>query len=283
MRLRAAACISACVFSASALAQETDPAPSSRVVSVDLCADAYVMALSGHNMIAALSWQAGDPVSGVSGPALDLPRTGQDAEDILGFEPDIVLYGPGGPGRALPILDAAGIEAVTLEWGEDFAVIRRNMRHVGEAFATSAIADDFIAEMDARLAALEARSDARGYRPSVFYLSASGGTAGSGTLVDAAIQAAGGRNAATEAGAQGWTPANPEWALRINPDLVVTSYFRDGYNSINNTGMRHSAFRDLLSRTPRVDVASSAWSCAGPHLILAAEAIADALDALEAE
>lgn len=283
MHLRAAAFISVCVFSASAQAQQGESAPPLRVVSVDLCADAYVMSLAGHNTIAALSWQAGDPVSGVTGPALDLPRAGPDVEAIIGLEADIVLYGPGGPGRAAPILETAGIEALTLEWGEDFAVIRRNMRHVGDALTTRPIADDFIAEMDARLAALESRTVARSAQPAVFYLSASGGTAGTGTLVDAAIQAAGGRNAAAEAGAQSWVPANPEWAFRIEPDLVVTSYFRDGYNSINNTGIRHSSFRDVLRHTPRVDVASSAWSCAGPRLILAAETIADALDGLAAE
>ena len=82
-----------------------------------------------------------------------------------------------------------------------------------------------------------------------------GGTAGAGTLIDAAIEAAGGRNAASEA----------------------------GYRTANNTGQRHSAFRRLVDTHASIEVPGALWSCAGPGLIEAAEQIADALDALVGE
>ena len=269
----------ACVFSASSLAQNIDAegAPS-RVLSADLCADAFVFALAGRENIFAASWQVDQPVSGAPDWARDLPRAWTEAERLVGLDPDIAVFGPIGPGRAAPILEAAGINAVTLGWGEDFEIVRANARVLSDALSQPERAEALIADLDARLARLEGRSRARGIRPSVFYLNVSGGTAGSGTLVDAAIMAAGGRNAAAEAGAVGWTPADPEWALRVTPNLIVTSYFRDGFSSINQTGARHALFRDLLARTPHIDVPSADWSCAGPTLIHAAETIADALD-----
>ena len=151
---------------------------------------------------------------------------------------------------------------------------------------------DTIAGLDRRLAALQARaaareaarSAARRPAPLVAYLSASGGSAGTGSFVDAAIRAAGGRNAAAEAGLTGWGRSDPEFALRLAPDLLVTSFFRDGFASNANLGARHSAYRRLLESAPRIDIPSADWICAGPRLIVAAEAIADALDALpEAE
>ena len=87
----------------------------------------------------------------------------------------------------------------------------------------------------------------------------------------------------SSAGASGWTQSDAEWALRVSPDLVVTSYFTDGYRTAGNAGQRHAAFRRLVERHPSVEVPGSLWSCTGPGLIEAAEHIADALDALTPE
>lgn len=283
MRRLGAVFMLACVFSASSSGQMVvgEGAPG-RVLSADLCADAFVIAMAQRERVIAASWQVDQPVSGAPDWARDLPRAWTEAERLLVLGPDLAVFGPAGPGRAGPILETADIETVTLAWGEDFDIVRTNARTLGDALFAPESADALIADLDARLAGLEERSRARSVRPTVFYLNVSGGTAGSGTLVDAAIAAAGGRNAAAEAGAVGWTPADPEWALRVTPDLIVTSYFRDGYNSINQTGARHALFRDLLERTPHIDVPSANWSCAGPALIHAAETIADVLDEIVA-
>ena len=58
MPLKAAACLWACV---SAVSAADGP---SRIVSADLCADAYVFALADREAVAAVSWQAGQTVSG---------------------------------------------------------------------------------------------------------------------------------------------------------------------------------------------------------------------------
>lgn len=274
MHLKAAACLWACASAASAAAP-------SRLVSADLCADAYVFALAEQATVAAVSWQAGQTVSSAPEWALDLPRASQDAERLIALSPDLVVFGPAGAGDAGRFLDAAGIAYVELGWGEDWSVVEQNLLQLGEALERPGRARQIVSDLDQRRVALAARAEVRGIAPSVFYLSVTGGAAGNGTLVDTAIRTAGGRNAAAEAGAQGWLPANAEWAFRIDPDLIVTSYFIDGYATRSDTGRRHSAFRRLLSSHPRTDIPASAWSCAGPELMDAAEAIADALDRLE--
>lgn len=278
----AAGCISAFAWAASASAQGEGGALL-RVASADLCADAWVIELADRDSVIALSWQVDAPVSAAPDWARALPRASADAERLIALGPDLAVFGPGGPGRAAPVLDAAGIETLTLEWGEDFETIRAAAHATGEALGQEAESDAWIADLDARLAALETRSVARGWTPSVFYLSVTGGTAGEGTLIDAAIRAAGGRNAASEAGAIGWTQSDAEWALRVSPDLVVTSYFTAGYRTAGNAGQRHAAFRRLVERHASVEVPGALWSCTGPGLIEAAERIADALDALSQE
>lgn len=278
----AAGCMSACVWAASALAQGEGGALL-RVASADLCADAWVIELADRDSVIALSWQVDAPVSAAPDWARALPRASSDAERLIALSPDLAVFGPGGPGRAAPVLDAAGIDMLTLDWGEDFDTIRASARATGAALGRQAEAEAWIADLDTRLAALTRRAEARGWQPSVFYLSVTGGTAGGGTLIDAAIRAAGGRNAASEAGASGWTQSDAEWALRVSPDLVVTSYFTDGYRTAGNAGQRHAAFRRLVERHPSIEVPGALWSCTGPGLIEAAEHIADALDALTPE
>ncbi|MCF8879948.1 ABC transporter substrate-binding protein [Hyphobacterium sp. SN044] len=281
-RLLAAGFISACVWQTDACAQGEGGAPA-RIASADLCADAWVIELASQDSVIALSWQVDSPVSAAPGWARALPRAWGDAERLIALDPDLAVFGPGGPGRALPVLDASGIDTLTLPWGEDFAAIRASARTAGAALGREAGAEVWIADLDARLEALSGRAEARGWSPSVFYLSVTGGTAGDGTLIDAAIRAAGGRNAASEAGAAGWTQSDAEWALRVAPDLVVTSYFTDGYRTAGNAGQRHAAFRRLVEHHPSIEVPGALWSCAGPGLIEAAERIADALDELTPE
>ena len=275
MHLKAAAFLWACVSAASAA-----QAPQ-RIVSADLCADVYVLALAEPADIAAISWQAGQAVSAAPAWALDLPRASSDAENLIALQPDLVVFGAAGAGEAGRFLDAAGIAHVSVGWGEDFATVLANLETVGGAIGRQAQAARLAADLTARRNRLSARAAERSHSPSVYYLSVTGGAAGAGTLVDEAIRMAGGRNAAAEAGAVGWQPADAEWALRVHPDLVITSYFTDGYATRSDLGARHSAFRRLLNAAPHLEIPSSAWSCAGPGLLDAAEAIADRLDDME--
>ncbi|GJL96760.1 MAG: ABC transporter substrate-binding protein [Hyphobacterium sp.] len=275
IHLKVAACLWVFV---SANSEASDPV---RIVSADLCADIYVIALAAPRTIAALSWQAGQTVSAAPDWALELPRVNGDAERLISLNPDMVIFGPGGPGEAARFLDLAGIDYMSVQWGETFQSVGANLEAIGRRLGRETTADVLRNDLVARQRDLQRRAETRNRTPDVFYLSATGGAAGAGTLVDEAIRLAGGRNAAAEAGATGWLAADAEWAFRVSPDLIVTSYFVDGYFTRSDIGRRHSAFRHLLDSAPRIDVPASAWSCAGPNLIDAAEQIAEALDDLE--
>ena len=249
------------------------------IVSTSLCADAYVLELAGPGRIAALSWQAGDAVSAAPDWARDLPRAWSDAERLYTLAPALTVFGPGEGGRTQRLLDRAGLDATELGWASDFAGVRANLESLGAAMETPARADAAIADLDVRLARLDIRTRQRAVRPRILYLSASGGTAGAGTYVDAAIAAAGGINVMAEAGVTGWPASDPEALLGVEADIVLTSFFTDGYTSTLNRGLRHAAYRRVLERTTmRADIPAGDWPCAGPRLIVAAEHIADVID-----
>ena len=286
----AAGCFSACVLGASALlagsaagAQQADGREAARAVSTALCADAYVLALGGPEDISALSWQVDQPVSAAPEWARLQPRAWASPERLLQIEGEVFVFGPGEAGVAAR-LERSGRTVHILSWVEDFPGVAANLRALGEAWERPDHAEAAIAALEDRIEALSQRAARRAAlrqgAPEVVYLSASGASAGSGTFIDAAIRIAGGRNAAAQAGLTGWGRSDAEFALRLSADLVVTGFFRDGFVGIANDGARHAAYRRLFEGAARLDLRSADLVCAGPRLIEAAEAIADALDRL---
>lgn len=279
---RAGLFISACAFIA-ADAWADDAAPlEGGVVSTGLCADAYVLALVPQADIRALSWQVDHPVSVAPDWARELPVASASAEALLRLQPSLAVFSPGEGQRAKRMLEQAGYGVAALVWGEDFTSVRANLLGLGQASGRVAQAQALVADLDARLERLNRRAENRSARPRIAYLSASGGSAGQGTYVDAAITAAGGNNVMAEAGASGWTRSDPELALGLEADILLTSFFTDGYAGRLSRAQYHSAYQRLIDSPVRVDIPSGDWPCAGPRLIEAAEAIADAIDRWEA-
>lgn len=251
-----AACL--CV-STSAHTQETP-----RIVSTSLCGDAYLLSVAPGGA-AALSWQSRDKLSRASEQLKALPQAWDDPERLLSLRPDLVVFGPGEGAKSAKFLSAAGIETITLNWGEDFETVSDNILRLGEATGQPDRARRLARDLEERLSAVHSGSS-----PNILYLSRAGGSAGPGTLVDAAITAAGGRNVMT---APGWTTPDPEYLIALKPDLIITSYFTDGYESANAPSLRHKTVKRFIESHDRLDIPGSLWPCAGPGLIEAAELI----------
>jgi len=249
------------------------------IASTSLCADAYVLELAAPGDVAALSWQADHAVSAAPDWARGLPKAWSDAERLYTLSPGLTVFGTGEGGDTQRLLARAGLDTFELAWANDFGGVRDNLQALGGRIGREARAAAAIAELDARLERLETRTAARGRRPRVLYLSASGATAGDGTYVDEAIRAAGGVNVMAEAGVTGWPRSDPETVLGVEADIVLTSFFADGYASTFNHARHHAAYRLVLEGRPNGTVPAGDWMCAGPRLIDAAERIADIIDA----
>ena len=272
MHRKAAAYLLVCALvSNSAIA---DPAP--RIASTSLCGDSYAMAIA-PDQISALSWQSRGPLARTPEHLKSLPQVWDDPELLFSLDSEIILFGPGEGFASKKYLNSTKVQTVDLVWGEDFAAVAENLERVGEAAGAIQSAKQIVSELHARLRDLEERSIRRTRRPKVLYLSRAGGSGGPGTYVDTVITAAGGVNALNT---PGWVSLEPENLIGLDADLIVTSFFQDGYESVNAAGLRHKAVRQYMGRRVQVDIPGSLWPCAGPDLIEVAELIADALDKL---
>jgi iron complex transport system substrate-binding protein len=189
-----------------------------RVVSLDQCADQYVLALAPRGDIAGLSYRVRAPDSYLRETARGLPLRRADLESVLAARPQLVVREWGGDEAMVRRLQARGVEVVGIEDAPDFAGVRANIRRVAAALGQAGRGDALIARMDAELAA--AKGAWAGKR--ALYLTPGGITAGPGTLVGAMMGAAGMTDAAAS---PGFAPAPLESLVLHPPDAVVLGFF----------------------------------------------------------
>jgi len=239
-----------------------------RIVSLDQCADQYVLALAPRREIAGLSMRALNADSYERALAVGLPEQRATLEAILGARADIaVRYWT--PDARLPgALQRRGVQVVQIDEASDFAGIRANIGKVAAAFGRPAAGEALIAQMDATLD--RSRNAWGGAR--ALYLTSGGFTSGSGTLVGAMMSAAGLVSASTTAG---YAPVSLE-ALVLNPPAaLVLGFFQDldggrQHWTIAGNGYLRGLVRErAIASLPGRELGCPAWSAADGALALA--------------
>lgn len=190
------------------------------MLSLDQCADQYVMALAPRADIVGVSSRADDADSNLRRLAKGLPIRRTTLEAALGARPQLVVRYWGGDPRLVRSLEGRGLKVVTIQDAADFGAVRANIRSVARALGRPAAGEALIADMDARLA--RSAGAWRGKR--VLYLTPGGFTTGPGTLVHAVLTTAGLRPLAAQPGYQ---LVSLEQLAFDPPDTVVLGFFDD--------------------------------------------------------
>lgn len=162
-----------------------------RVVSLDQCADQYVLALADRADVAGVSPRADDPDSWLRSQGEAARRVRPTLEAVIAASPDVVVRYWGGDARLMSALERRGIAVVQIDDATDFEGVRANIHRVSSALQQPGRGADLIAGMNRNLA--QSRESWNG--ETALYLTAAGWTAGRGTLIDSMMQAAGLSNA----------------------------------------------------------------------------------------
>ena len=181
-----------------------------------------------------------------------------------------ILLGSGETDNKLP----SKIQKIELKWGESFETIRSNAELIINSLG---LEKDIVDNWEERIRTLHQNAKNRKVKPKILYLSRSGSSAGLDTFVDAAIKYAGGVNIVKNTG---WYKPDPEQLIKYDPDLIITSYFSSGYESVEAIAVRNKVIERFIHSHPVVEIEGSLWPCAGPGLIQASEKIAIAIDNL---
>jgi iron complex transport system substrate-binding protein len=208
----------AAAIAAWALAGVAQAAP--RIVSLDQCADQYVLALAPRSEIVALSKRATADDSYLKAAAAGLPQGRATLESILGERATIAVTNWAGDLRLPAALARRGVKVVQIGEADDYPAVERNVRQVAADLGQRGGGERLIARMEAQLA--QSRGAWGGTR--ALYLTPGGFTAGPGTLVGAMMAAAGLVSAAPAAG---YSAVSLEELVLHPPAALVLGFFSD--------------------------------------------------------
>ncbi|MDX2274061.1 MAG: ABC transporter substrate-binding protein [Hyphomonadaceae bacterium] len=253
-------------------ASRAEAAPQ-RIVSLDYCADQFVLALADRAQIAALSIGAQRDDSYFRDRAVGIRQTRGSLEDVLALRPDLIVRNWGGPWDAAEVYGRFGVPVLQVGDAPSFAAARADLLHAAAAIGQAERGAALAADLDLRLARLHARAPAE--RPAVMYLSSAGAVAGSGVLMHDVIVQAGGRNSWSGAS---WTVLPLERLVTTPPALIATGFFGTGRTRMDAwSPSRHPVVRRALANARTLALPAGAISCEAWFAIDAAEAVQAAL------
>lgn len=241
--------LAACLLSA-ALAAGYAAAEGPKVVSLDYCADQFVLGLADRDQILAVSKDADKPFSFLRDNASGLRQVRNAAEDVIALQPDLVIRSWGGDARALAFYESLGIQTFQIGYATDLEGAAEITRQAGVALGQTERAE-------AQIAAMPAPQPPGG--EAALYVTPSGVTAGPGTMVDSIIRAAGLTNAET---ASGWHTVSLEDLVMSPPSAVLTAFFGfDADASDQWSASRHPVLQRVLSHADSWSMTESRLTC----------------------
>lgn len=244
-----------------------------RIVSLDYCADQYVLKLADPDQILALSPHSEAGFSYMRDAARGVPKVRPIAEDVLLLKPDLVVRSYGGGPNAVAFFERAGVPVLQVGWasqvdGKTVGSIPGVIEQMAEGLGQPEKGQALIAEFRERLAVLRAEPSG----DTVLYVTPSGYTSGPGSLIHDMFRAAGLENFQQTAG---WQPLPLERLAYDRPDRAASTYFEKRSEQPDHwSASRHPVVQNRLAELDVVTLQGAWTSCGGWFILEAIEAMA---------
>ncbi|MEO1042434.1 MAG: ABC transporter substrate-binding protein [Pseudomonadota bacterium] len=241
-----------------------------RIMSLDYCADQYVLKFADRQHILALSPHATADFSYMRDSAVGLPTIRPVAENILIMNPDLVVRTYGGGPNVTAFLERAGIPVLNVGWTNTIDDVVINIERLSSALGSAEEGRATIADMRQRLdrARLSEQS------VTTLYMTPAGVTTGPGSLVHELITAAGLSNFQDE---PGWRSLPLERLAYEKPDLVAAAFFGTLTNHPDAwSPSNHPVAQAQMTNSDLVPIEGAWTACGGWFLVDAVEALSEA-------
>jgi cobalamin transport system substrate-binding protein len=220
-----------------------------RIVSQTLGTDEILLAICPPERVVALSDMAEDGnYSNVVEEARRIPgRATQGPEQILQFKADLIFVASYSRAETIELLKASQAPVFRFANFDSIADVKSNIRTVGYATGMDAAAEKLIRQMDTDLATVVNHVPRSETRLRVMSYDRLGYTAGSNTIFDDVVRAAGAVNICAEQGIKGFAKINSEKILEWQPDFLITGANRG----------EEKLVRDRLLEDPAVEASKA--------------------------
>ena len=203
----------------------TIPSKPQRIITASIGHDEVTLALVPRDRLVAVGGVTKDPTySNVASLVQDMAEISRDPETIVAQSPDVVVTSPFFPAEAVEALSSTGIPVVQTELKHDPEARIDSILFMGYIFGEEERALEFAAEVRDRHDSLVAVTGRAGPRPRVLALTQYSDklwVAGGNSTEGGVITAAGGANAAEEAGIEGNQTTSLEGVIAMDPEVIV--------------------------------------------------------------
>ncbi|MCB1619311.1 MAG: ABC transporter substrate-binding protein [Thiothrix sp.] len=237
-------------------------APPKRIVSINLCADQLLLELADPAQIAALTRLSHEaPASYHLQQARRFPVTQGLAEEILPFQPDLVIAGEYGLTATQALLQKLQVRVETLPIADNLETVHANITRIAALTGHPQRGARLVEQMQQRLQQLPPPPV---QRPLAAVYDPNGYTVGPLTLRGQAMELAGWQNAATLLGIRDYGVLPLEAMIRLNPVALIESPYSRHTWSRAEAMARHPALRRSSYRRQIITLPSSMTICGGP-------------------
>ena len=203
----------------------TIPSKPERIITASIGHDEVTLALVPRDRLVAVgSVTKNETYSNVASLVKDVAEISRDPETIVAQSPDVVVTSPFFPAEAIEALSSTGIPVVQTELKHDPDARIDSILLMGYIFGEEERAVEFASEVRDRHDALVEITGKASPKPRVLALTQYSDklwVAGGNSTEGGVITAAGGANAAEEAGIEGNQTTSLEGVIAMNPEVII--------------------------------------------------------------
>lgn len=231
-----------------------------RVVSLNLCADAYLMAFADKAQVLALTPQSRDPsLSAFYAEAESYPITDGQVESIAALDPDLIVVSSYSDPMRNRLIKQLGYNILVMDAADNYAAARAAISQLGAAIGRPEAAQEYAAQLDAEIAAIAPLTEPVTILP----LQRRNLTVGNGHILDEIIARAGGTNTGRQIGAGMMSRVSLERALADRADYILLNEGADRPDSRGMEFLTHPALKAAYPPQKRLVLDNNLLVCAG--------------------
>ena len=231
-----------------------------RVMSLNLCADPYLMAFADKAQIVALTPLSRDArLSANAAAAENFPVSDGQIEAIIELKPDLVIVSSWSDPMRNALIKRLGFELLTLDAAQNYTAARDEIITLGKAIGREAQARAYLQNLDAALAALQKITHA----PKVLPLQRRNLTVGQGHILDDILSRAGAVNLGRDTSDSSMRRVSLESALAAQADHILVNETDEMPDSRGMEFITHPALARAYPATRRLHIDNNLLVCAG--------------------
>jgi len=233
-----------------------------RVVSINVCADQWLLTLADDEQILSLTNLSHDAAASYYlDKAMSFPTNKGGVEEVLSLQPDLVIAGDFSSRYTVDLLKASGLDVKTLPLAYSIEDMLSNLSLVAGWVQQPKRAEGLRLELNRRLDAIPEHQEPK---PKAAIYDPNGYTVGKETMRGDMLDRSGWHNVALDKGIGSYGTLSLETLISLDPDVLIASPYSAGTWSRAQSLNAHPALDQTGVGSKVIEFPSAQTICGGP-------------------